>query len=316
MFRLYGRRKLCLEHEALGEISGPHFYAKTVFSAISPGTELSAFHGEPHLRSNVQYPRLMGYLNIARVIENYGVQNITTGSLVLSHQSHRSAYIGTEKDILAILPEDFSPQVIYAYIYWMGLSCVNPFDERQVENLRICILGLGTISTALHELLSKCHPSVIGITSRLELTTGSRDFLSRGQANLLKDSQDICVLGTNGWEDYFLGLEILRNKGVLTLLGFPGRNGLKPNRNPLDSTLIYAKNLTIRSMPNTPNYKQLGAVEINFQSIVNLLLEGVIGVTFQHCAIRDAIELPELYKELRRTPSNHVPNSFILKWVD
>jgi len=316
VFRLHSRGKLCLEQEWLGTVPEPHFYAKTLFSAISPGTELSAYSGEPHLRSQVQYPRLMGYLNIARVIENFGVQNVASGSLILSHQSHRSAFFGTERDILAILPEGFPPHVIYSYIYWMGLCCINPFDERQIEELRICLLGLGTISSALYELLSIRHPSVSGITSRLDLNVGSNDFLDRGQAKQLNASQDICVLGTNGWEDYFLGLEILRKKGALTLLGFPGRIGLMPNRNPLDPTVIYAKNLIIRSLPSAPNYKKLGDFEISFRAVVNLLLEGLIGVTFRDCTIRDAFELPNLYKELLRIPSSSVPKSFILKWPD
>lgn len=53
-----------IEHRA----PGPHeVSAKTLYSAISAGTELAAFDGLPPLSSAPAYPRLMGYCNIARI---------------------------------------------------------------------------------------------------------------------------------------------------------------------------------------------------------------------------------------------------------
>ena len=68
------------------DIGSNEIIAKTILSAISPGTELAAYMGQPPLRPSIQqYPRLLGYCNVARVVAvGRAVKDCRMGDSVLT----------------------------------------------------------------------------------------------------------------------------------------------------------------------------------------------------------------------------------------
>jgi len=56
---------------------------------------------------------------------------------------------------------------------------------------------------------------------------------------------DIVILTANPWNAYRLSMEIVRQGGRVGILGFPGRQQLPPDFNPLDPGWIYEKQLTL-----------------------------------------------------------------------
>jgi len=95
VYHLTGPRALELREEPLGGglLTPAEIEAVTVYTAISPGTELAAWEGKPPLRPSSPYPRLLGYCNLARVTRvGSEVAGMGAGNYVLTHQSHRSAF--------------------------------------------------------------------------------------------------------------------------------------------------------------------------------------------------------------------------------
>jgi len=83
------------------------FFAKTLYSTISPGTELAAYIGSPPLRPMKVYPRLLGYCNLAEVLATGSeVKNLKAGDKVITFQSHRSHFIAEENTIVVKLKDD------------------------------------------------------------------------------------------------------------------------------------------------------------------------------------------------------------------
>lgn len=95
------------------------FIARTLYSTISPGTELAAYIGSPPLRPMKIYPRLLGYCNLAEVIVTGSkVKNLKTGDKVITFQSHRSHFITEENTIVVKLKDDAQLEFASAtYLY-------------------------------------------------------------------------------------------------------------------------------------------------------------------------------------------------------
>lgn len=63
-------------------------FARTLYSAISPGTEIAAFLGCPPLRPGKLCPRVVGYCNVAEVLAiGAGVTLCRTGDTILKVSS-------------------------------------------------------------------------------------------------------------------------------------------------------------------------------------------------------------------------------------
>ncbi len=75
------------------DLNDDEILVETLVSAISPGTEISAYIGLPHLRQEVTYPRLLGYCNVGKILEvGKGVLNFQSDDLILTNAAHCSHY--------------------------------------------------------------------------------------------------------------------------------------------------------------------------------------------------------------------------------
>lgn len=259
--RLRGPKELDFEDLPLDRdnLADDEIYAETEFSAVSSGTESAAYAGLPPLRPEAAgYPRLMGYCNAA-VVQNVGhaVQGIEVGDRLLTNNSHQSAFICKSSDVLAQLPDSLPSRVAcLIYLAELGLATLQRAEFRPGEH--VAILGLGVIGLATVNVASALGAQVIALgndDSRLERARdlGAEAYFRSDDAELKAriDSVtgeigiDLLVTTANTWDAWRTALDVVRTRGRIAVLGFPGRAEGAPSFNPLDPFYFYAKQLTI-----------------------------------------------------------------------
>ncbi|MEO0443050.1 MAG: zinc-binding alcohol dehydrogenase [Pseudomonadota bacterium] len=244
------------------ELSDQHLLCETMVSAISPGTELAAYSGMPPLRPGKVYPRLVGYCNVARVIAcGRGVQSIAEGDYILTGASHRSHYICTAQDIMAVLPAGISQQhAACTYLYHLAYDAI--LKSTVCYGSPVVIIGLGALGLSTTAVANNAGAEVYALSehpipAEKALTAGAKGVFCRRQIDSLFDRlgerlADTVITTTNSWSDWQLALELAGRNGTISALGFPGRGQSQANLNPLDSQYFYDKQLRIQAVGMAP----------------------------------------------------------------
>lgn len=251
-----------------GALPAEHVFAKTIWSVISPGTELAAWEGLPPLRPSKVYPRLMGYCNVAEVVSvGKDVGAIQPGDKILTHQSHCSHFICDQSEILYQMGSEVSESSAKAlactYLYHLGYAAIRAgnFFPGDV----VGIVGVGTLGVSTALLLKNfgCEPYLFTNQQPLKQklsAMGLERFHLKQNLNL---DADIVINTSNRWEDHQLCMHLARLGGTIVNLGFPGRGESAPKENPLDSRYFYDKQLKIVHCGYVTE-KELPAIENNF----------------------------------------------------
>ena len=145
---------------------------------------------------------------------------------------------------------------------------------------------------------------------RFVLTVKSKQTSNFGKFDLIISTSDT-------WEDYLLSLELLREGGTCVLLGFPGRGKNPPEFNPLDSRLLYDKQLSIKyagyvTESDVSKMDVRFTLKRNMNYLANLILQGKLDTKGLSSNVIGWIDLEKAYKALE----NRVGNDFtgVLKW--
>jgi threonine dehydrogenase-like Zn-dependent dehydrogenase len=249
--------RVVLDSDALGQ---NEILAATEYSAISPGTELAAYRGLPPLRPTAQpYPRLVGYLNAAKVLHTGGlVRNVAVGDRILTYASHRSHFIMSDDRVAARLPQSISSRdATITYLFYLGWNALMRANFRPGQ--RVAVVGLGAIGLCVVSVARAFGATVSAISGResalsLAQQLGAGSVFRRNGEDLFKAANqrdglgvDIVVTTSNDWDDWLLALKLPRFNGVISVVGFPGREFGKPDFNPLDSAWLYDKQLSVVS---------------------------------------------------------------------
>lgn len=247
---------------ALGTCLDDEIYCETIVTAISPGTELSAFHGQSPLRSGSQYPRLQGYCNVAKVLETgKEVKSMRVGDRVLTFQSHRSSFISKEKDILYVLRKDQNEsKIVCSYLYHLGYNAVLRSNVK--AGSRVLVIGMGVLGATTLQMCKIAGATTDALTDQilgrdLAKRIGADNILSRKQfdqtqATDVRPAYDVIISTVNGWEDWRRALIAAGKFATIATLGFPGRGHAIPDFNPLDPQLMYTKQLRIEAVGESP----------------------------------------------------------------
>lgn len=264
--RLTAPRTLVFDEEILDPalMAEDELLAETVVTALSVGTELAAYTGKSPLRPGPVYPRVNGYCNVARVIRaGPKVKKIFEGDLILSFQSHRSAFICKESTVLLRIPENTDPgMAATTYLFNLGYSSLLNTDFKpgcHVAVVGLGVLGMGTVAVAAmsagrvvafsNQLENRNTASRLG--AELTLTKNDTEGLDQYTVSTGIGGADIAILTSDTWEDWQLSMKVLRKRGVLGVISFPGRNQPTPAFNPLDSQFFYDKQIRILSAAST-----------------------------------------------------------------
>ena len=276
--RLHGPRNLVIESDTLdiGDLKSNEVAAETLYSAISPGTEVAAYKGDPPLRPSKVYPRVVGYCNVAEVInKGSSVSKYEVDDRILTFQSHRSAFICTEESIITRVPDkaDFI-EATTTYLFHLGYNALLKGNFKPGHN--VAVVGLGTLGLTTVTLASLFGARVYAFSNQptsLELAEefGARQVFKKDSQNVLEaicqdtggTGIDIVVTTSNSWADWRLAVSLPRKGGKVCVLGFPGRTQPIPDSNPLDSQVFYDNQLTLIACGYSPDYV-IGAHDIRF----------------------------------------------------
>lgn len=257
--RLLGPRDLVFEDIEVPEDCGEYgLLVETEQSAVSLGTEVAAYRGDPPLGPGNFYPRLVGYCNVGTVRKVGSlVKDIAVGQRVLTHQAHQSAYNCDANEVLAALIDDISTDdASVAYLAQLGLAALQKagFEKEDI----VIVIGLGFIGLATVALVTALGGQAIAIGNhsfRLDLARqlGAKAAFNVAAPNLRPQvttatggkGADIIVSTVNPWSAWQLVLDLARFQSRIAVLGFPGRNEGAPSFNPLSSASFYSKQLTI-----------------------------------------------------------------------
>ena len=103
VLRLVGPRDIKFENQVIDKKA---ILARTIYSAISPGTELAAYSGARQLRAGTIYPRLLGYCNVSEVISvDPDVEVVKKGDHIVTLQSHRDLFSIDAHEVLSVVPK-------------------------------------------------------------------------------------------------------------------------------------------------------------------------------------------------------------------
>lgn len=262
VYELASPYQLVLNEKVLADdqLAEDELVGQTIYSAISPGTEIAAWQGLPPLRPSTVYPRLVGYCNLARVIKiGNAISEIKIGDFILTHQSHRSAFICKEKEVLLHFSQGEDAlfrKITTSYLYHLGYSSL--LKGGYQPGYHVAVVGMGTLGITTAELIK-----TYGIQPLIFTNQSNSEFLTErcGFSNVFKkqcismdvmknlcsmDGVDIVINTSNKWEDHLLSMQLVRKGGEIVCLGFPGRGETLPEFNPLDSQYFYDKQLSIK----------------------------------------------------------------------
>lgn len=311
---------------------GPdEIFCETLVSAISPGTEIAAYEGAPPLRPTAQpYPRLVGYLNVARVKAiGSAVRDCAVGDRVLTYVCHRSHFTLSQDKVMAVLPASVeSSAASLAYLYRLALNGLRRGQIRR--NFSVAVIGLGPIGLCAVQQASllgakvtvvSARPDALALARRLGATSTLCLEPNDADAALQEGAPqdlDLVITTSNRWEDWQVALRLPRFNGVIAVLGFPGRGQPLPRFNPLASQYLYDRQLSIvgagmsPAMPGSPEEDGLEAQRADLREILNQMADGIIDPSPLIEGVFDAAKLADAYEALSMGRSGS--GTLILRW--
>jgi threonine dehydrogenase-like Zn-dependent dehydrogenase len=294
-----------------------------VASAISPGTELSAYVGARPLRDVQAYPRVQGYCNVAEVLAvGEGVRSHAPGDSVLSFSSHRSHFVLMAADALLTVPPTVpAGHAALTYLFHLGYNALLRTGVQAGH--RVAVLGLGALGLGTVAVAALAGADVLAVTShesarQLASSFGAAVVRDRGQAREREGWADVVVVTTNTWHDWQLALQLAAHRGTIAVLGFPGRETPPGEFNPLDSRYFYTKQLRIEAVglsPERPDAR--GFARFNERDNLAWLLgrigSGALPAAAMIAGTYPAEKIVDAYEALLARRQS--PVTFVLEWA-
>ncbi|MFL9913302.1 zinc-binding dehydrogenase [Paraburkholderia sp. RL17-337-BIB-A] len=214
---------------------------RTLYSLVSPGTELAIFLGE-HVGLNdpnntfAKYPFLSGYAAVGEVVETGpGVEQFSVGQKVYFEGYHESlAIVDAVRKNVRALPEGIdiklAPFARLAQISYTALLVAPDAGQRST----VAVIGLGLIGNLAAQLFQIRGDKVIAADTVLArrnwaieaglhgvISTSGVDIAERVREAAADAEIDICVEATGNPAVVQVCLDNVRDRGRVILLGSP-----------------------------------------------------------------------------------------------
>ena len=315
--------KMIKDEENIDNPNLQEICTKTLYSAISPGTELSAYKGDPPLRpTNKIYPRLQGYCNVSQITSiGSDITKFKVGDYILTNSSHRSNDTISANEIITRIPKNTDlVSISTTYLFHLGYNAC--LKSKMTPGHNVAIVGLGTLGLTSAAVANIFGASTFGFTNNLDNKTNFKNFGFRtvfSKNNTKKNNiADIVIITSNAWDDWELALRLAKPGGKIAVIGFPGRGQDKPKNNPIRSEYFYDKQLNIISCGYSPN-QDVPEQDIRFtlkrncQYLMSSIIEKKLPAKELITEIRDSKELCLVYEEMinRRSHSG----TYVLDWT-
>ena len=308
--------------EALAIPDDHSLLCSTIVTAISPGTELAAFHGLKPLSPTVEYPRLLGYCNVAEIVEvGAAVSDFSVGDRILSFSSHRSAFVISETKALYKLPCDMdADHAVLTYLFHLGYNAVLRSSIR--VGSRVLVIGMGVLGLTSVAMAALAGGQVFAISdhsipSQVAKDFGARTVFTRDSELLPENFADVVIVATNSWSDWYLALKSADKLANIAVLGFPGRGERLPTINPLDSKYFYSKQLRIEAVGFSPEFPDdRGFLRFNERANLKYLADQIAAGKLAPQALISGVyhshKIKDAYFDLAERKNS--PITFLLKW--
>lgn len=296
VLRLLGPMDIKLENQVIDKKA---ILARTIYSAISPGTELAAYSGAHQLRAGTSYPRLLGYCNVSEVISiDPDVKVVKKGDHIITFQSHRDIFSIDAHEVLSIVPKGVSlKDAACSYLFHLGYAAT--INLNILQGLNVAVFGGGCLglSTAIMQSFSAQNVTIFSdIKSKNIKYQQEKKIFNTARRKALdsskyKDFFDIAIVTTNSFEDLQHCLKCLKDRGKIGILGFPGRDGQALEFNPFQSDYFYVKQLTYQAiglLPESPDDRNF--LRFNEHANINFILN-----LFKQKKISHKIFAPKTY---------------------
>jgi threonine dehydrogenase-like Zn-dependent dehydrogenase len=304
--RLLSPRNLVFEDVECAEPKEREIRARTLYSAISQGTELAAWEGMTPLRAGPAYPRLVGYCNVAEVLDvGAQVTDVKVGDVVLTHQAHGAHFTCDAGNVLLTVPRPLARAASMLYLAQLGYAALRRAALAPAEV--VLVQGLGVIGLSTVKIGALLKNSVIAQgndASRLSLATrfGATSVVHTG-SQVPEGQADVIVSTVNGWSALRDAMVAARPHARIALLGFPGRGQPPPEQNPLDPALFYQKQLSLLAAGFASDRPWGGgdvdaACRANLRLMLGWLAEGVLELDSLITHEVDGLDLAAAYERL------------------
>jgi len=325
--KLGARRQLVFEEELLKPDSLlPHqLLAETLYSAISVGTEVAAYRGDPPLRPGAVYPRLVGYCNVAEVVKiGAAVEACHVGERIYTHQSHRSAFICDADEILATVPDGMdSVDAAMTYLFQLGYNAL--LKGGFTPGHCVAVIGLGVLGLAAIATTNAFGGVVHAFSGHQAARVVAQDLGARGvfdkqdpgaaeamRARSHGEGADLVITTSNSWDDWRLAMDLCRKDGAICVLGFPGRTHPIPDFNPLEARFFYDKQLRVIACGGSPVQDMRFTLKYNCRFLMECIRLGKLPARRLVTAVEPYQKLSEIYERLANRAES--PLTFVLKW--
>jgi 2-desacetyl-2-hydroxyethyl bacteriochlorophyllide A dehydrogenase len=162
-----GPRKVAIRECDLPETGPDHVLVRTLFSGISPGTELLAYRGEideslaldetlPALSGSFSYPFQYGYSCVGRVEEGSGAPG---GTLVFAFHPHQDRFVVGTEDAIEIDGLDARTATLFPLVE----TALQVSLEVALESAPVVVVaGLGVVGLLVAVLVQREGAQVVG----------------------------------------------------------------------------------------------------------------------------------------------------------
>jgi threonine dehydrogenase-like Zn-dependent dehydrogenase len=315
--------------EEIPPLSHNEMLCRTLLTAISPGTELAAYKGLPPLRSGQQYPRLLGYCNVSEIIDiDSSVTEFKIGDRILSFNSHRTKFkVKIDEVLYRLKSNDVNEEVVCAYLFHLGYDSILRVNTK--PGSKVLVIGLGVLGLTTVRMNSLAGALVSAITDhsdskKIAYQLNAENVMTREEFDLLNKKNvngyfDIVVVTSNSWSDWRRALESTIPRGVIAVLGFPGRGDKLLDFNPLDPKYFYSKQLRIEAIGLSAERNDgRGFLRYNerdnLEYIINQITKGNIDTKLIAPISMNYVEIEQAYGILD-SPYGHPP-TILLNWGD
>lgn len=291
--------------------------AKTLVSAISPGTETAAWQGLPPLRKGPAYPRFVGYCNVAQVIHcGEGCDGVKPGDRILSFSAHCSQFILKASEVIAVIPPSVtSDQAVKAYLFHLGYSAI--LAANRPPGATAIVVGLGVLGLTSCAFAQLAGWQVAGVTDQHRiLGLPGVDFYRRNAPPAFASAQ-VVIVTSGSWKDWDLALSLAADRAEIVVLGFPGRGSLGIPFNPLRPEDFYQRQLRITAAGLCPeNADTRGFLPFNERANITRILKwfisGRLDPDLLVAPCLPACQLPQLYDDL--CSNQRSVHTYLLNW--
>ena len=304
-----------------GKIKSLEIIAKTVYSAISPGTEIAAYSGEPPLRPGPIYPRVVGYCNVAEVLKKgKSVKKVRVGDFILTNESHRTVFLIPEEKVLARLSKKTDlKEATLTYLYNLGLNSLKTIKLK--EGMVVAVIGLGVLGLGAVEQAKILKLNILAFSDsqyklKLAKKLGAQRVVLKSKANNMENVADLVITTSNSWADWQLALKLAKSNGAISVLGFPGRGKALPNFNPLEPQYFYFKKIVIipAGLPWGKKDKDdiSNSNKRNCRNILNSIKNKELNPELLMSGIYNYKDIELVYKKIMARDNKSI--TFVLKW--